>query len=288
MTSAFVSDAARHRFQSAYRTALGQLPEPGAEHDVATRYGTVRIYRFGNGPGHPLVLLPGNGATTALWLPNIPVWSKQRTVLAVEPLGDAGPSTQDRAIRTADDQAAWLADTLDGLGAGPAHLVGVSYGAWLAANLAVHDPDRLTSLTLIEPAQVLSRFPATFLPVALGASRAAPEWLRRKALRWIIGGGSLDTPTGHVSTAVAAGHRTELPPPGLLSDEQLRRLTTPTLLLVGAESRTHDARRTAERARALLPDVRVGIVPGAGHSLSGERADLVNARVLDFTASCEE
>ncbi|MDN5918157.1 MAG: hypothetical protein L0I76_24185 [Pseudonocardia sp.] len=80
----------------------------------------------------------------------------------------------------------------------------------------MHDPDRLASLTLIEPAQVLSRFPATFLPVALGASRAAPEWLRR-------------------------------------------------------------------RARALLPDVRVEVVPGAGHSLSGERADLVNARVLDFT-----
>ncbi|GAA1105989.1 alpha/beta fold hydrolase [Pseudonocardia alni] len=288
MTSAFVSDTALNRFHRAYHAALSHLPDPDAEHDVATRYGTVRVYRFGHGPGRPLVLLPGNGATTALWLPNIPVWSQHRTVLAVEPLGDAGPSTQDRPIRTADDQAAWLADTLDGLEPGPAHLVGVSYGAWLAANLAVHDPDRLASLTLIEPAQVVSRFPVTFLPVALGASRAAPEWLRRRALRWIIGGGSLDTPTGHVSTAVAAGHRTRLPPPGLLSDDQLRGLTTPTLLLIGAESRTHDALRTAERARALLPDVRVEVVPGVGHSLSGQRADLVNARVLDFTASCQE
>ncbi|MDN5918156.1 MAG: hypothetical protein L0I76_24180 [Pseudonocardia sp.] len=41
--SAFVSDAARNRFQRAYDSALGHLPEPGAEHDVATRYGTVGL-----------------------------------------------------------------------------------------------------------------------------------------------------------------------------------------------------------------------------------------------------
>ena len=33
------------------------------------------------------------------------------------------------------------------LDVGPAHLVCVSCGAWLAASLALHDPARLTSLT---------------------------------------------------------------------------------------------------------------------------------------------
>jgi pimeloyl-ACP methyl ester carboxylesterase len=146
--------------------ALDHLPEPGAEHDISTRYGTTRVYRFGDGPGHPLVLLPGNGATTTLSLPNVPPWSQRHSVFAVEPLGDAGRSTPDRPIRTVEEQAAWLADTLNGLGTGPAHLVGVSHGAWLAANLAVHDSRRLASLTLIEPAH------ASFVSVSLpGRSR---------------------------------------------------------------------------------------------------------------------
>jgi pimeloyl-ACP methyl ester carboxylesterase len=284
----FLSAAAEDRFRRAYDAALTLLPDPAAVHDVPIRYGTVRVTRYGDGPGRPLVLLPGRGATSALWLPNITEWARVRTVLAVEPLGDAGPSIQDRPIRTEDDQAAWLADTLDGLDTGPAHLVGVSFGGWLAANLALREPGRLASLTLVEPAQVLARFPVRFLAVAIGASRAAPEALRRRALRWIIGGGSLETPTGRVSTAVAAGHRNVLPPPALPSDDRLRGLSTPTLVLLGAASRAHDAERAAARARDLLPDARVEVVPGAGHALSGERADLVNRRVLDFTGSCED
>jgi len=286
-TGGFTSPVARRRFQLAYHRALARLPEPSTEHDVPTRLGTVRVLQYGDGPGRPLMLLPGRGATTALWLPQIPVWSRNRTVLAVEPLGDAGPSVPDRIPRTADDQAAWLADTVEGLGTGPAHAVGVSYGAWLAANLTVRDPSAFASLTMIEPAQVLARFPMAFLPAALAASRFAPEPVRRRALRWIIGGGSLDTPTGRVTTAVAAGHRGAAVPPALLSDDELRSLTLPVQVLLGAESRTHDAARAARRARALLPDARVELVPGVGHSLSGERPDLVEARVLDFTASQE-
>ncbi|WP_158092215.1 MULTISPECIES: alpha/beta fold hydrolase [Pseudonocardia] len=281
----FTDAEAESRFHALYDTAMALLPPPAGTDDVPTAFGTVRVYRFGTATGPPLVLLPGRGGTTALWLPNLAAWTLRRTVYAVEPLGDAGPSRQDRPIRTADDQASWLGELLGTLDTGPAHLVGQSVGAWLATQVALRAPERAASLSLIEPTQVLGRIRPGLVVAGLLTIPGLPEPLRRRALRWIVGTGDelFDGPIGRLTVAAAGGFRNVTPPPALPSDEQLRGLRVPVLALLGGRSRTHDARRSARRARELLPDLRVAIVDGAGHALNGEFPDVVNERVLDFT-----
>ncbi|WP_406389757.1 alpha/beta fold hydrolase [Streptomyces sp. NBC_00887] len=46
---------------------------------------------------------------------------------------------------------AWLDETLAALGLDRVHLVGASYGGWLALNQAHRRPDRLASVTLLDP-----------------------------------------------------------------------------------------------------------------------------------------
>jgi pimeloyl-ACP methyl ester carboxylesterase len=124
----------------------------------------------------------------------------------VEILGEAGLSVQERPIRSADDQAAWLATTLRGLGLGRAHLVGVSFGGWLAAtNLALHGSAAVASLSLIDPTMVFGRLPTKLVIASLATLPLAPAFLRNRMLSWISGDAPVDDePTAKV---IAAGMR---------------------------------------------------------------------------------
>ncbi len=184
----FTSAVAEARFRSVYTEVMARLPPPAGTEVIATEFGRVHVYRFGTDDGVPLVLLPGRAGSTTMWEPNIPVWAAERRVYAVEVLGEAGLSVQERPIRDADDQAAWLGATLQGLGLGRAHLVGVSFGGWLAMNLALHGSKTVASLSLIEPAYVFGRFPLKIVLASLATLPGAPEFLRDRMLSWISGG----------------------------------------------------------------------------------------------------
>jgi len=53
----------------------------------------------------------------------------------------------------------------------------------------------------------------------------------------------------------------------VFSDEELRRLTMPTLLLGGTQDVLFNLRKISARLQRLVPDLEVTIVPGAGHAL---------------------
>ncbi|MGK5554590.1 alpha/beta fold hydrolase [Actinomadura kijaniata] len=193
-------------------------------------------------------------------------------------------------MRDGADQAAWLAQALDGLASGPVHLAGVSIGGWTACNLALRSPGHVASLSLLDPACTFARFPpqvllrtaATLVPGVSGRAT-------RGFLRWVDGQGPppADTPVARVIAAALEHHRVALPAPRLFTDDQLRRVTAPVLALIAGRSVMHDPGRAARRARALLPDARVEVWPEATHSIAGQYAAEVNERVLAFAAEAE-
>jgi pimeloyl-ACP methyl ester carboxylesterase len=50
------------------------------------------------------------------------------------------------------DLARWLGELLSALSVDRAHLVGCSYGGWLAVQHEIHSPGRATTITLLDPA----------------------------------------------------------------------------------------------------------------------------------------
>lgn len=58
-----------------------------------------------------------------------------------------------------------------------------------------------------------------------------------------------------------------LPRPDRLSDDDLQRISAPTLLTMAADTKLYDPDRAAERARRTTPDLTVDIPPDAGHGL---------------------
>ncbi|WP_344884208.1 alpha/beta hydrolase [Allokutzneria multivorans] len=276
----FRSAKAAVEYEASYLAGMSLLPEPAAVYDVPTAYGSVRVYRFGSGSGAPIVLLPGRAGTTIMWRPTISALSEHRSVYAVEPLGEPGMSTQTAPITSAADQAEWLSAVLESLDLREVHLVGVSFGGWLACNQAVRAPSRLASVVLVDAVSTFARFSARLVfSVAVAELRG---W--RAFLSWVSGGAAMPE-SDPVADVIIRGMRTfrlGTPLPSRFTDEQLRGVRIPVLAIVAGRSVMHDPRAAYARANALVPNVEAELWPTASHGLSAELPVELNARVLRF------
>ncbi|GAB3003240.1 hypothetical protein GCM10023080_081200 [Streptomyces pseudoechinosporeus] len=226
-----------------------------------------------------------------MWEPNLAALVAHRPAYALDLIGEPGRSEQTAPIRDGADQAAWLETVLDGLELPAAHLVGYSFGGWLAANLAVRRPKRLTSLTLIDPVQTFAQFPVPLLVrTALTLVPGIRDWARESFLRWVSDHAEVDTddPVANVIDEGMRAYRFALPTPKVFTDAQLRSIPVPVLALIAGRSVMHNPKRAVARARDLIPDVRAELWPSATHAIAGESADDVNARVLNFLDEIEQ
>ncbi|MFJ7293498.1 alpha/beta fold hydrolase [Streptomyces collinus] len=289
----YVSDAWRERHFTACDAVYALGASPLSEEDVETSFGTTHVYRYG--PAHhaarsrtPVVLVHGAGSCSAMWYPNTPALSADRPVYAIDTPGDPGRSVQREPIHRPERAAQWLDETLAGLGLDRVHLVGSSYGGWLALNQAHRGPGRLASVTLLDPGGlekvglrffvwIFASLFATFAPKALRPRLAA--WLEQPVL-------VVPELRAMIRTAVRA-YRIRRPAPLPLSEEELATIRTPLYLVLGKRSLLVHPQRQAERVPRLIPGARAEIISSTGHGPQIDHAEEINRRMLDFMASVD-
>jgi pimeloyl-ACP methyl ester carboxylesterase len=102
----------------------------------------------------PLVLLPGGLTGWLSWLPLVPALSEDRSVVRLQPIinaeGSAGRISD--GIYDVEVDRESIDQTLEEIGAEEMHLVGWSNGGRMAIDFALAHPERIKTLTLIEPA----------------------------------------------------------------------------------------------------------------------------------------
>ena len=288
--SSWRTPEAEHRYLELYDRTIDQnWPVPHRDVDIATTWGLTRVRRSGAGTGIPLVMLHPTAGSSAGWYPVMAALSSQRTVYTPDTIGAAGRSDQVLPITSGSQLVAWLDEVLDGLGVDQAHLLGYSEGGWIAGLYAAltERRDRVASLVLIEPAGALTRVPPRRIAaLVLRGMRVLIARDKPRALRsfnrWMNGDVELTEQQVELLLAALRGFRQRLPTASVLCDDRLTRITAPTLLLMGADTRLYDPVTVGERAHRLLPDVEIEIVPNAGHGVLFQHAEHATARVLDF------
>jgi pimeloyl-ACP methyl ester carboxylesterase len=280
----FVNPDAERAFHNAYdELCQRRWPTPPEQLQVETRFGTTHVFHW-PGTGTPIVLLHGSGATSIMWHKAI-VGLAGHPLYALDTIGEPGRSVQRAPIRDPRDFVTWLDEVLSGLELDRVHLVGASYGGWLALNQALRSPQRLATISLVEPAgfqKVGARF---FLwAIACGFASIAPAPIRRRAARWLRMSTVNDLPMRKLAMLSYRKYRWRLPKERSPTDGELRSVATRTLLLLGEKSELHDARRVRARTRACMTALEVEIVPGAGHSLPVDQADVVTRKILQHIA----
>jgi pimeloyl-ACP methyl ester carboxylesterase len=288
----FSSAGGHQSFGSAYQKAFESLPRPAAVLDLRTTYGLVRVYRFArtntqgtNTQGTaPLVLLPGTASASPVWAGNLPSLLRIRDVYTVDLLGEPGRSIQERPIESHADQAAWLHEVLVQLPAPRVHLAGLSIGGWTAANLVARQPERVAGLILIDPFATFNGIPFTVAVRSIPASvRWLPKSWRDSFNSWTANGAPVeDEPVADMIESGMRHYSRKLPAPARFSDDQLRSIAVPTLVILAGDSVMHDAAAAARKAGATLPDATVLTYDGASHAVSGEQPDRIAADIAAF------
>jgi pimeloyl-ACP methyl ester carboxylesterase len=269
--SAWRSEAAHRRFvEMEDELWRERWPEPPEALDVESYAGTTRIHRWA-GTGEPIVFLHGMGGTGLMWSPYVERLAG-RDMLAVDTIGDVGRSEQRVVIEDAAGLTRWLDETLAGAGIERAHLVGTSYGGFLALNLAARVPDRAASLTLIDTGGLapfrLARFMLWGLPLLFGVLAPGPLRRRLARRRPMLA----DPRIMRMALHGQMNHPFRLPGVEPLGDDQLRSVTAPALVIVAGRSAPFAPKVQAERAR-LIPEAEVGVIPGARHDVSWTHVD---------------
>ena len=268
--------------------AARQWPVDSDQRTVPTAFGPTFVRISGGVSAPPLVLLHGAGGTSLMWWPNVKALSTEYRTIAVDQIGDFGRSLCTRLPQTMNDFSAWLNDLFAALELPDrVNLMGISYGGAIAAEYALHFPERLNKLILLAPgATVLrlnTRFLVRLLLSAAGKQRTLPSLIRwmftdmaRKDPAWI------DHTIELLLTNMRSLERRRIAMPKVWSDVDWQRLSVPTLFLVGEHEVIYPAKKAAARLRRTAPSVTAEIVADAGHDLTFAQAETVNLKVLEF------
>ena len=282
----FKTPEGERAFVAEYDEAMKRWPVPYEEVDVAGRFGSTHVVVSGPRHAPPLVLLHGYMATSVMWAPNVADFAKDHRVYAIDVMGQPSKSIPTEPIRTADDYAVWLGETLDALYLDRVSLVGQSYGGWLALNFALAAPHRLQKLVLLSPgggfAPMARQFSLRGMLMVWFPSRFTVNWF----MRWLGVTGAEARPIRELTYLGLKHFRVPVETlrvlPVLFPEDRLRAMRVPTLLLIGRREVVWNPVTALRRARELFPDIQAELVPNSSHEMCFSQREFVDARVRQF------
>lgn len=283
----FATAEGREQYLTAYEAMFSLWQTPHDAIEVKTSYGCTHINASGPADGSPLVLLHAAGLSSTVWFANIAELSVHHRVYAVDVIGDAGKSVADRLMHKRTDYAEWLKEVFDGLDIEKGCLLGHSYGGWLTLNMALAYPQRLRKIVLLAPAASFRPLGfVTKLILYLAEFKIHPPirpFLKAGAARGTVIAEAfihlIEETTRYCSPATMF--------PTVYTDEELKQINLPALLLIGSRDKIYNPHKAIQRAQNRMPDLTAEIIPDAGHLLIMDRPDMINARILKFLAPCK-
>jgi non-heme chloroperoxidase len=275
-----------------------------------------RLAYVEQGTGSPVVFVHGSINDWRTWREQLPAVGEHFRAIAYsrryawpnDPIGDG---VDDQMMPHVDD----LLGLIRALNLAPVHLVGNSWGAFVCLLATIREPGLVRTLTLEEP-PVLPLFLSTpprplelirlfatrprtgaailkFVATGIAPSTAAlkegkleegvrifGEALLGKDVFAALPAPFMDQIRANSKTHAAQFLGKGFPP---LSDDDVRRIETNTLLVTGQHSPAF-LLRLADRLSELLPHVERVQIPAAGHLMHMQNASALNRALLDFLA----
>ena len=257
---------------------------------------TVRdfeLYYEEHGRGEPLVLVPGFGTGLWIWYRQVPAFAEKFRVIVFDPRGVAGSPTSDAPFTMrdlADDLAALLAE----LKVERAHVLGASFGGFVAQEFALAHPGRTRSLVLcctsyggaghVPPA------PETLAAIASTKGLNTSERVRENLLlafspRFVEGS------PAEVERVVGLRAEADVPESAYLRQLQaavafdasarVGNISAPTLVITGDEDAIVPHQNSLNLAAAIR-GATLRVLRGGSHAFFIERPEEFNRAVLEF------
>jgi pimeloyl-ACP methyl ester carboxylesterase len=284
--SLFKTPEGADKYHAAYDAVLALWPVPHQALDVQTSFGMTHINTAGSPELPPLILLHGFGVCSTQWYSNIAPLSRYFRVYAPDVLSQMGLSVATRRPKTRQNYAAWLTEVLDALDLERVCIVGHSYGGWLSLNLALSVPQRVERIVLLSPA---ASFASIRLPFLLHFLSAVFIPTRSRIHGFMQSTTTMPLSNSHpiieqliVGIKHFNGQQIGAPVVSVFTEDELRQITVPTLLLIGDHDVSCKLASVLARAQRLIPNIEAELVLGGGHLFPTDQADVSNTRMLEF------
>jgi 2-hydroxy-6-oxonona-2,4-dienedioate hydrolase len=292
--SLFTSAEGYEKVMAAYDAEVARAPGPYQSQLASTRYGTTHILSGGPRDAPPVFLFHHWWSNAAGIGASFPFLFASYRVYMPDIIGQMGKSAPTRLPTDGPAYAEWVADLFDALGLSQAMLIGISGGGWVVLKCAAYAPERVKSAVVVSAVGLAGSFsrwaqfvraPLFGLVIGLLPLRPAIGW----AARSFTGPHALDSPWyASFVEGIYLGRKyfKGTMPPGPLTDDELRRITSPTLVLVGQQEHLFDPEAAVERARQLIPGlVSADVIADAGHTLMQEQPEVAATRILAFLST---
>ena len=252
----------------------------------------VRCYYRVLGSGDPLVLIPGLGATSALWDSVATELARSFCVILPDNRG-VGQSIPKRPPKTMEDFSVDLVELMDHLQIAQAHVMGLSLGGLIAYQVAADHPSRVDRLVLVSCTHRFSPYLREMARLVGHALRYFPQDVFRRTIE-LLGTAPeyLDAHMDDIERKLAIARENGLPRSGVakqlwclarLDREEgwAQRIATPTLVIAGEQDHLIPA-CYAQRMAQQIRESEFMVVPGCGHNPFEEKPDVVLPRITEF------
>lgn len=263
----------------------------------------INYVDVGSGGEQPVVLVHGLGGQWQNWLENIPRLAQDRRVIAMDLPGfGLSPEPDDDEEITIPRYGRCVNALCDKLELGEVDLVGNSMGGYIAAEVAIQFPERVSRLVLVSAAGISSAETLQAPILTLGrvataiATNTAARYRHLAARRW----------TRHISLALVARYPGRLKPDlayegffkgagkGGFDDalrasleydfrDRLPEVKVPTLIVWGEKDSIIPV-RDADEFERLIEDSRKIVMKDTGHIPMAERPNAFNDVLVEFLA----
>lgn len=283
------SKKAEQRIMATYDQLLAQWNVETQEKDIITTYGTTHVILCGEQSNPPLVLFHGVGDDSALmWLYNAQALAQHFRIIAIDTMGGPGKSRPNTHYNKTFDTAKWIDEVLAELAVDKVYLAGVSNGAYLAQNYALHRPAKVMKLVCMagsvpvgdsSPMKIMIK---VFLPEALFPSKKNTVKLLRK-----LSGKNSHVFTDHplvmehyqyllkgFNNMAMRYHKLSH-----FNEEQIASIRNKTLYLMGEAD---PFARLGGKQALLTHNMNARFFPEVGHGINHEIADIINPLLIDY------
>ncbi len=276
--SVFKSKEGKTAILAFYDKLLEGWPVPVKKHTIATRCGDIFVIECGDAEKPALVLLHGSGSNSAVWAGEVKEYTEHFRVFAVDLPGEPGHSCEYRPDLFSAAYAEFMEDVFGAFGIKQAALIGNSLGGWAALKFATVFPEKVNGLILISTGGIGPQRISFILHAIPSLLFGRP--VTEKSLSDLSAGQEVHPVVVEYLAMIFKNYSPYSGKIPIFSDEELRKLKMPVMLTVGEQDIMLDQKKTARRLAALLPEVKINLLPGTGHFILEQQK-----RNLEFLTS---
>jgi 3-oxoadipate enol-lactonase len=253
--------------------------------------GSPRLAISVAGAGPLVLFLHGIGGNRSHWDDQLAAFAPEFTAVAPDARGYGESDDYEGPLAFAD-LAGDVLRVLDHLGAGRAHLVGLSLGGRVARDFCLRHPQRVATLVLcnthagfdaLAPDQVDAFIRSRQGPLLAGKT---PREMAPALVRGVLGKAASPRARDRLLASLAALRRESYLKTLEASVREDRgapveRIAVPTLVVTSDEDSVYPP-ATAEAMARRIPGARLAVIAGAGHVSNLEQPAAFNETVLGF------